>query len=353
MAATLNTVSDIAAPVNVIYQKNLLANAKARCPYFMGTQAASIAEHSGSFTAKWRRYNNLTAVTTALTPLTGTLTNPTGRDSVSITVTDVTKALAKYGNYVILNEEVDLINRNDQAMALSKVMGINAGESLNALQRNEVEDNLTQVYANGGADSAVNTIISIADIRSVVNTLQRNKAMVYTPMSRGETAIGTAPIREAFWGICHFDVEVDIRQISTFRAVETYAGQTDTAPGEFGTVEGVRFISTSEASVDFDTGATGGTAVRETTNSKADLYSTVIYGQEAVGSLGLGSEHIKETYTSGDKLPAVEMISKARGSMGAGDPYNEVSSLAWKAFHGAKVLNGDWGRSIRSAASSL
>lgn len=353
MAATLNTTSDIAAPVNVIYQKNLLANAKACCPYFVGSQAATIAEHSGSFTAKWRRYENLTPVETALTPLTGALTNPTGRDAVSITVTDLTKAVAKYGNYIILNEEVDLINRNDQSMKLSEVMGINAGESLNYLQRNEVEDNSTQVYSNGGADSAVNTIISATAIQQVVNTLQRNKAKHWTAMSRGETSIGTAPIRKSYWGITHYDVEEDIRNLTGFRAVETYAGQTDTQEGEFGAYRGVRFISTSEASIDDDVGAVGGTSVRETTNSKADLYSTVIFGQDAVGSLGLSSSHIKEIYKSGDKLPAVMMIAKARGSMGAGDPFDEVSSLAWKSWHGAKILNTNWIRTIRSAATDL
>lgn len=354
MAATLNTTTDIAAPVNVIYQKNLLVNAKACCPYFTGSQPANIAEHSGSFTAKWRRYNNMTPVTTALTPLTGTLTNPTGRDSVAITVTDLTKAVAKYGNYIILNEEVDLVNRNDQAAKLSEVMGINAGESLNFLQRNEVEDNATQVYTNGGADAAVNTILSGASIQSVVNTLQRNKAKHWTAMSRGETSIGTAPIRKSYWGITHYDVEEDIRNLTGFRAVETYAGQTDTEEGEFGAYRGVRFISTSEASIDANAGPIGGTNVREDgAGTGADLYSTVIFGKDAVGSLGLGSDHIKEIYKSGDKLPAVMMIAKGRGSSGVGDPYNEVASLAWKSWHGAKILNGDWIRTIRSAATDL
>lgn len=353
MAATLTTTTQIAAPVNVVLQRNLLTNARACCPYFTGTQAAHVGEHMGSFTAKWRRYENLTPVTTALSELTGTSTFPTGRDSAAITVTDVTKAVAKYGNYLLLNEEVNLVNITAQSTKLSEVMGINAGESLNMLQRNEVEDNATLVYANGGADSAVNTIMTASDIKNVVNTLQRNKAKHFTPMSKGETSIGTAPIRKSFWGITHYDVEEDIRAMTGFRAVETYAGQTETAEGEFGAINGVRWLSTSEASIDTDVGATGGSGVRETTNSKADLYTSVIFGMDAVGSLGLTTDHLKQVYKSGDRLPAVIMIAKGLGSAGAGDPYDEVSSLAWKSWHGAKILNANWIRGIRSAASAL
>lgn len=353
MPATLNTTSNIAGPVNVVFQKTLLTRAKACCPYFVGSQSARVGEHEGSFTAKWRRYENLATATTALSELTGTLTFPTGRDAASITVTDVIKAVSKYGNYILLTEEVDLVNFNNQADELAGVLGTNAGETLNELQRDELEDNATIVYNNGGADSAVNSTITAAKIQSVVNTLQRNKAVHFTPMTRGETSIGTAPIRKAYWGICHVDVEEDIRALSGFRAVETYAGQTETEMGEFGMQGGVRFISTSEASIDTDVGATGGSGVRETTNSKADLYSVVIFGENAHGSLGLDTEHLKKVYKSGDRLPSVMMIQKGMTEGGAANPYNEVGSLAWKSWHGAKILNDDWIRTIRCAASSL
>jgi len=354
MPATLSTTTQAPGPVNVVFQKSLLVNAKARCPYFIGSQPASIAEHSGTFTAKWRRYENLTPVTTPLAELTGTLTSPTARDSTSISVTDLTQNVAKYGNLLLLNEEVDLINMNGQALKLSEIMGINAGESLNQLQRNELEDNATQSYTNGASDAAVNTNMTSTIVRKVVNELQVAKAMHWTPMSKGETSIGTAPIRNAFWGICHYDVEEDIRQLSNFRAVETYANQTATENGEFGILNGVRFISTSEGSIDINAGTTGGDAGRaDGAGVGADLYSTVIFGKEAVGSLGLSSKHIKETYMSGDKLPAVEMIAHGKGQSGVADAYNEISSLAWKSFHGAKILNSAWIRTIRSSASVL
>lgn len=348
----ITTVTQIAAPVNVVLQRSFLEKARSRCTYFVGSKPASVAEHAGSFTAKWRRYENLTPATTALTALTGTESYPT-RTAVQPSVTDITKAVSKYGNHILLNEEVDLVNPSGQSMELAEVMGINAGQSLNRLQRDELEDNATQLYANGASDAAVNTVIAGNDIDLAVNVLDRNDAVKFTPMTTGSRNIGTAPIRDAYWGLCHTDVEYDIRNITGFQDVVTYASQTDTAPGEFGTVRGVRFVSSSEGSIDADAGATGGTNMRGDTSGDTNLYSVPIFGMNAVGSLGLGMEHVKEIYKAGDELPGAIMINKAKGSAGTADPLDELASMGWKSWHGAQILNSNWIRSIRCGATEI
>jgi hypothetical protein len=47
------------------------------------------------------------------------------------------------------------------------------------------------------------------------------------------------------------------------------------------------------------------------------------------------------------------IINKPRGSAGSADPLNEVSTLAWKSWHGAKILNSNWIRDLRTGAGSL
>ena len=354
MAAPITTQSQIAGPVDVIFQQTLLRNAKAHCPYFVGSTPASIQYHQGSFTAKWRRIENLTPVTTALSELTGNLSHPV-RDSVQPSVTDITKAVSKYGNYILLNEEVDLVNFNGQADKLTKILGINAGQSLNRLQRNELEDNSTIRQGAGAAnDAATTTKLSEADIKYVVNQLNRNSAMKFTPQANGSGNFNTTPLRESYWGICHPDVEEDIRDMASFKAVETYASQTSTESGEIGSVGGVRFICSEEASIDADAGGANA-ALRGTTDPAAnvDLYNTVIFGMDYHGSLGFGMSHIKKTYNAGDDLPAVVMINKARGSSGVADPLDELSTMGWKSWHGAKILQPTWGFCIRSGATSL
>jgi N4-gp56 family major capsid protein len=182
--------------------------------------------------------------------------------------------------------------------------------------------------------------------------------MTFTPMSTGSENIGTTPILPAFWGITHPDVAIDISQITGFKSVETYAGQVDTVLGEFGalTVAGqaVRFVASEDASINANGGAAGGSSVREdTAGTGADLYETLIYGMDAVGSVGLGQSHTDGIYRAGDDQGAVELIVKGMGTGGPADPFNEIMTMAWKAWHAGAILNQNWIRRITSAASSL
>lgn len=355
----ITTTTEIAGPVNVKFQMALLRNAKARCPYFVGTNAAEIAEHQGTFTAKWRRIENLTPTTTALSELTGSLSFPT-RTGVQPSVTDLTATVSKYGNFIYLNEEVDLVNFNGQGLKLAEILGINAGQSLNRLQRNVVEDNATAIF--GGAATTATGVagagITLSDITVAVNALNRQDALLFTPMTTGSQNTNTTPIRPSYWGICHVDAEEDIRLLTGFTPVEQYAGQTEIANGEFGTIGGVRFIATTESSIDTTAGEsiTGtSTAAGRTTGSATqyDVYNTVIMGMDAVGSVGFGFNHIRRIYMAGDRLPGVMMINHARGSAGSADPLNEISTMGWKSWHAGLVLNSNWVRVVRHTASKL
>ena len=359
---SITTTTQITAPVNVIYQANLLRRIKPLCPYFVGATPAEISGGSGSFTAKWRRYEHLTPTTTPLVELTGTLALPT-RTGVQPSVTDITATVAKYGNYMILTEEVELLNITPSTLEFTGVLGDNAGRSLNRLQRNVVEDNTTSILSsvattatNVTGQATASGFISRSLIAQAVNTLNRNDARRFMPETRGSVNVGTAPVRESYWAITHPDVEEDIRNLTGFNSVETYAGQTETQPGEFGHVGGVRFIATTESTIDAGLGlaSTASTTSdgRSTTN-RFDRYNTIILGQDAIGSLGLDAQHIKETYNTGDRLPAVLMIAHGKGSGGVADPLNEVGTLGWKSWHAGVVLNGSWVRNIIHSASRL
>lgn len=350
------TDTELQKPVNVMFQQMLLRNARARAPYFAGTAQGVLSEHGGTATIKWRRIENLTPTTTALSELTGTAAYGQGRNSVTASFTDITATVQKFGQFYILNEEVDLFNFNGQGAKLVETLAISAGRSLNQLQRNVAEDNATLIRAGGAAsDGAVTDRIELTNIRNAVNTLNRNSATTFTPQAEGENVVGTSPILPAYWGICHPDVAVDIANLSGFISVERYAGQVATVLGEFGTIgtagQAVRFVQTEDASI--DTGTGGSNSALRQTSSSVDLYTTVIYGQDALGSVGLGREQPDGIYRAGDQLGTVALIVKELGSGGASDPFNEVMTMAWKAWHAGAVLNGNWLRGIRSGATSL
>ena len=342
---------EIAGPVNRVFQETLLRNAKARCPYFAGSVAAEIVEHRGTFTALWRRISNMTPTTSALAEITSE--SYPFRAGTALAVVDVTATVSKYGQVVFLTEEVDLINFNGQTDKIVEVLGISAGRSVNRLQRNHLEDNATLIYAGGAnADGEVSDSISLELIRNGNNALQRLDALKFHPSTQGADLHGTTPIRETYIGMCHVDVEEDIRDLGGFTKAELYASQVGLLPGEFGTAGGIRWVSSSEASIDTGAGANAPAGIRATTGN-SDLYTSIILGLDAHGSLGLSTRHVKEIYRAGDKLPSVMMIRHNRGSAGAMDPLNEIMTLSWKSWHAPVILNADWLRGFRHATRTL
>lgn len=360
MALTISaTDTELPKPLNAVFQQTLLRNAQVRAPYFIGTVSGELQKNRGSNVASWRRIENLAVATSALTELTTTASYMQGRNAAALSVTPVNATLAKYGNFVILNEEVDLFNFPEQFNKILRIIAINAGQSLNQLQRNVVEDNATLIYSGGAAsDGAVSSIITLDSIRLAVNTLDRNSALTFTPMTTGSQNINTTPINMGFWGLTHPDVAVDIAALSGFVSVERYAGQTSVANGEFGTLtvagKAVRFISSEDAGVDAGSGATGaGSADLNNTSDNGDLYTTVIYGQEAIGTVGLGEQWTDGIYHAGEELDPVDVIVKTPKNSGTSDPFNEISTIAWKAWHTGAILNANWVRGIRSGATLL
>ena len=359
----LTTTTDISAPVNNIFQVSLLRNAKARCPYFAGSESAEIQEHMGTFTAKWRRIENLSVPSAALSELSGSLAFPT-RNSVTPTITDLTTAVAKFGNFIYLTEEVDLLNYNGMTDKLVEILGINAGQAINRQQRNVLEDNLT-AFLTGGATTATNISggstasanLKDSDFAVAVNAINRADGMMFSPMTTGSTNVGSTPIRPAYLGFAHEDTIEDLRALTNFISAQNYAGQTELWPGEQGMLGRVRVISTTEATIDTGIGTAGtGSATahgRAATSGRSDVYNTVVIGMECAGSLGFGFERVKEVYQAGDKLPGVQIINHKRGSAGSADPLNEVSSLGWKTYTGGRILNSNWGRVIRHTVDRL
>lgn len=370
MALTISaTDTEVQKPVNVAYQQRLLRNALPLAPYMTGTTAGELNEKAGTATIKWRRYNTsadnasgISPSTTALSELTGNAAYGQGRTPATVHFSDVTATVSKYGQFYILNEEVDVFLPNGTMAGITDTLAITAGRSKNQLQRDVAEDNVTLVQAGGAAsDATQESAITAASIHSVVNTLTRNSAMPFTALSGGSTNIGSSPILPAYWAICHPDVAYDVSQLSGFKGVETYTSHTQAAMGEFGLFQSagyaVRFIQTPEAGIDTDSGASSPSAGLRAT-SAVDLYTTVIYGRDALGTVGLGRRFSDGVYRAGEgaSMDGIEMIAKGRGTgreSGTGDPFDEIMTLAYKFWHAGALLNSNWARGIRSGATSL
>jgi N4-gp56 family major capsid protein len=351
------------APLGVNYQlmKGLLSAARKKLPFFNGTLAGSLEKNGSTAAVKWERLENLTATTTPLTEITGAASAFFGRDTVLPTITVRTAAMAKYGQAVLLTEEVDWGQMNLRAARYADLLGANAGESLNKLAEatfSTASSNIrysTGAVGGGAALTNVSSAITLNDIKWAVNKLNAASAMTFMPVGYGSTNIGSSPIRPAYYGIVHPDVEEDLRSITGFVGVESYGGYTETMPFEIGTVGGVRFCVTEIVPIASDTGVTNASAASLRPGaSLINTYTTYIYGREAIGTVGLGNTHATNAYEMYNPRtpPAVELITKGLGQVGT-DLFNEVSSVAWKAWYAGTVLNHSWVAKIHTGASKL
>lgn len=349
-----NLTSTVQAPVNNVYMRGLLSAARKRLPYFNGTLPGTLEKKGGSMTVKWRRIENLSAATTAISEHTenGPAVFGLGRNTVKPTITDLTVAIAKYGNAILTTEEIDLFNISPITAALMDTLGANAGESLNILMRDVMKASTNITYVGGVANkSAVASEITLNSIKNTVGNLQKQSAMKFDGEGHGSVNYNSQPIRSSFFGACHTDVEEDIRQLTGFVGVEQYGGYTSTYPFEFGTAGGVRWCSTEIAPVETAGSTTSAsTTYQGSSTGLADLYWSFVYGKEAVGSVGLGQSHGTDINTMYDpkKPQAVEVIVHQPGSSGIADIFKEVGAIAWKAWFAGKILNPNWIRSIVS-----
>jgi len=369
MALTVSsTDGEVPKPVNVAFEQTLLRNARPLAVYFIGSQPGDLREHAGTATIGWRRFNtsadNSSAIapsTTALSEITGNAAFGMGRTPDVVHRTDVTATVSKFGQFFYVNEEVDVFNFNHTTNGIVMTLAISAGRSLNFLHRNTVEDNATLRFANNEAsDGLVEDVVSIGDLDRSINELVTLFTMSFAPMTTGSTNIGTTPHLPSLWGFCHSHVAYDVSKITGFKSIETYAGQVQTMPGEFGSYglagQSVRFIQTPEASIDVGAGQTASGDVR-LTSSAADLYTIIIKGRDADGAVGLGQQMPDGSFISGEGNPGpISLIVKGRNTSmpsGIDDPFDEITSMAWKSWYAGTVLNGNWIRGIRVAATNL
>lgn len=359
MAATITTTTTVTKPVNAVFQQTFLRRAQQVCPYFTGTQPGTLRKEQGTSTIKWRRIEQMTPNTTALTELSGSAAFMMGRNSDTPTFTDVTATVSKYGQFYIVNEEVDLYNPNGTTNELVATLGEAGGRALNQLMRNIMEQNATLRFAHNVASTgAVHAIVSTGDLNRSVNELTKNSARTFAGMTPGSTNINTVPILPSYWALCHPDVAADVAGLTGFVSVERYAQQVQIMEGEFGYYSlagrGLRFVQSEDASVTLAGGAAlSGADLNSAGGTKADTYVICLYGQDAFGSVGLGMKHTDGIYRAGDNTGGWELISHPKGSGGIGDPFDEIATLAWKAFFAGAVLNSNWSRALVVATTNL
>lgn len=323
MATTTRT--QIPAEVNNFYDSLLLVRALPLNIHGLFGQQRNIARKAGTGVIKFRRYGTLTAATT---PLTEGAT-PSGSQ---LSVTDITATVSQYGDFVTVSDVVDDQSIDPMLTEMSELFGEQMGLTNDQLTRDVLAAGTNILY---GGDAVSRVTVDSTDkidatvIKKAVRQLKNNNARKLTRISAVNPGVGSQPVSACFVGIASPAAEYDIRVLTNFVPVEKYASNVVLLPGEFGTIEEVRFVQTTNAKVFAGAGASG-----------IDVHATLIMGADAYGVVDLGNSQSQG------------LIFHGLGSAGSADPLNQRQTAGWKEYFTTKILNDNFMVRVEHAVSA-
>ena len=286
-------------------------------------------------TAKFRRYFLSGATGTAgsgsgsyfypvaTTPLVEGVT-PTGSKLAN---QDYTVTVAPYGDYVTISDVVMDTPTDDILGQATDVLGEQAAITVETLRFNVLKAGTNVFYANNvGGRSSVITAIALADQRRVTTALNRQNAKKISSVIASTPDYNTKSVEAAYMAVCHPDSETDIRNMTGFKPVSDYGPHTSPMEGEIGSVEQVRYLSSSVLAPFADAGAAiGGSGLRSTSGSNIDVYPILYFGRDAFGIVPLKG-----------KASMVPMVVNPKPA--AGDPLAQRGTIGWKLWTATVIL---------------
>ena len=140
--------------------------------------------------------------------------------------------------------------------------------------RDMLQSTASFINCTGGVNGDNPTEITRTDIDTVVRTLRGNNAYSFLTGVEGENRFGTAPVRDAYFGLGHTDMIGQLDAVSGFIQKWNYPSQDSTLDAEWGTVSNVRFLLSSVGSVTPNASMLG-----------ANVYNNFIAGREAFAAI--------------------------------------------------------------------
>jgi N4-gp56 family major capsid protein len=265
-------------------------------------------------------------------------------DFSSLEHTTLMHTLKQYGSYVNTTD-VQLAAAADPVLKIiSERQATQAGETIDFLSYKvfragtQVKYVGTSATARSDVDFTIGGVAptvsspssgtqTLAALQTAIRTLENNDAGKLKSKLKASVGIATEPIRESYVAICHPDLRQDIQELPGFTPVEKYSDQGDIIEGEIGGVEGVRFITTTQATPFKDAGDTNGAGAGaiSTGGANNDVYPVLIIGEDAIGCATLGGM---------DSLRSKVVMPKP----GPGDPLGQRGTVAWDTFYSCIIL---------------
>ena len=294
-AATVQTtlLADLSPENKTFYDMTLIDEASPELVHDQFAQKRPIPANGG----KKIEFRKFASLPKALTPLTEGVT-PDGKN---LKVEAIEAEVAQYGDYITQSDVLELTSIDNTIVEATKLLGKQAGLTLDTITRNVLQSGTMVYYAPKGDGTAVtsragldNTCkLTVDVIKQVAALLKKNNA---------------PKIDGSYVCIIHPFVAYDLMSDPEWIDAHKYTNSENIFNGELGKIGGVRFVESSEAKV-----YTGG------------VFGCIMLGANAYGV----------TEITGGGL---QTIIKQKGSAGTADPLDQRSSIGWKAIKTAEIL---------------
>lgn len=291
-------------------------------------------------TAKFRRYFLMGATGAA-----GQTGNPISNFNIPVAITplvegvtpsgsklsnqDYTVTLAQYGDFVTITDVVMDTHTDPILTQATEILGEQAALTVETLRFNVLKAGTNVFYGNNVAGrSDVVTAITLADQRRVTTALNRQNAKKITSVVASSPDFNTKSVEAAYVAVCHSDLENDIRGMTGFKPVSDYGTHTTPWEGEIGSVEQVRYLtSTVIAPWEGLGAAVGASGLRGGTN--VDVYPVLYFARDAFGIVPLKG-----------KSSMTPMVVNPKPA--AGDPLGQRGTVGWKLYNATVILQDAW-----------
>ncbi len=386
--------NDLSPEMKTYYDMTLLDYAQAALVHDQFGQKRPIPQNGGK-TIEFRAF---TPLKKALVALTEGVT-PNGN---SLDVTAITATVAQYGDYIVQSDILELTALDNTILEATKLLGRQAGLTLDTITRNVLVAGTNVVYASAWSGSTEVPVTS----RGAIDTTAVLKVELVERVVAMLRAQNAPTIDGYYVAIIHPYAAYDLMRDPEWRKPHEYRDTTALYEGEIGQIGGVRFVQTTEAKIfkgdplasdsttltvnyadgysgaitgiTFDGGTVAedaligrwininGVAAKITDNTASTLTfastnfgtvanDAVIYpgegGKQGIGvfaTLFLGEGAYGVTEVSGGGL---QTIVKQKGSAGTADPLDQRSSVGWKALKTAEILLPSYLIRVESAST--
>ena len=298
-------------------------------------------------TAKFRRYflsgatgsagtgSGAYYVPVATTPLVEGVT-PTGSKLAN---QDYTVTLSQYGDFVTITDVVMDTHTDNILQQATDILGEQAALTVETLRFNVLKAGTNVYYANSVATRGdVVAAPVIADQRRVTTGLNHQNAKKITQVVASSPDYNTKSVEASYMAVCHPDLETDIRSMTGFKPVADYGPHTTPFEGEIGSVEQVRYLTSTVIAPWADAGGLKG-SMRSTSGTNADVYPILFFGRDAFGIVPLKG-----------KSSMTPMVVNPKPA--PGDPLAQRGTVGWKLWTATVILQEAFMARLECAATA-